>query len=75
MFLHERHCNVCERTAAHVNGECMNCRDNLEKESFEQFIGDRQSKTVEERLDLIEKWMYESDRKMNIANRYLNNIG
>jgi len=71
MFLHERFCNLCERITAHINGECMNCRDNLEKESFDQFTEERQSQTIEERISFIEKWIFENERKFAIMQQNL----
>lgn len=65
MFLHERFCNICEKTTAHVNGDCMSCRENIEKADFKNFMQERSNSTIEERLEFIETWIYENQHKLN----------
>jgi hypothetical protein len=71
MFLHERFCSICEATTAHINGECMTCSEKIERENFDQFISERRKLSIEERVELIEKWIYEFQLRNNIQDRKL----
>ena len=67
MFLHERFCSLCEATTAHMNGECMNCSEKAEREQFDDFIEARRKLPLEERVEMIEKWIYENQQKLNLG--------